>query len=108
MANTESTDLTEIPEGEAEARGILQRMFARRSTSPRHLVAPGPTEDEIRQLVRAASRAPDHMRLKPFRFVSIGPDARESLADVFSTRASVARSWRVPARRLTMRRCFWP
>jgi nitroreductase len=34
-------------------------------------------------LVWAASRAPDHQRLKPFRFFVIPSGARESLADVF-------------------------
>jgi len=34
-------------------------------------------------LMRAASRAPDHQRLRPFRFFLIAPDARESLADAF-------------------------
>lgn len=34
-------------------------------------------------LVRAASRAPDHQRLKPFRFMAVPPDQRASLADVF-------------------------
>ena len=34
-------------------------------------------------LVRAASRAPDHQRLKPFRFVLIPDAARDTLADVF-------------------------
>lgn len=46
-------------------------------------MASGPSEDAIRIIVRAASRAPDHQRLKPFRFVSIGPQVRDSLADVF-------------------------
>jgi nitroreductase len=42
-----------------------------------------PSQDEIRMIVRAASRAPDHMRLRPFRFFVIPPEAREPLADVF-------------------------
>jgi nitroreductase len=46
-------------------------------------MAPGPSDGEIRQLVRAASRAPDHQRLKPFRFLVINSDDREALADVF-------------------------
>jgi nitroreductase len=37
----------------------------------------------MRMIVRAASRAPDHMRLKPFRFLVIAPEARGTLADVF-------------------------
>ena len=46
-------------------------------------MAPGPTDEEILMLVRAASRAPDHLRLKPFRFMAIPTNAREALADVF-------------------------
>ena len=34
-------------------------------------------------LVQAASRAPDHLRLKPFRFIVVPPDRREALADAF-------------------------
>jgi nitroreductase len=70
------------PEG-SDGVALLERMWARRSTPPRHLVAPGPTDEEIRMLVRAASRAPDHMHLEPFRFVAIPPEEREALADVF-------------------------
>lgn len=33
--------------------------------------------------MRTASRAPDHQRLQPLRFLLIAPDARETLADVF-------------------------
>jgi nitroreductase len=62
---------------------LLERVWARRSMPPRHLMTPGPTAEEIRMLVRAASRAPDHMGLRPFRFVLIRPDDREALADVF-------------------------
>lgn len=62
---------------------LLERMFARRSTPPRHLGLPGPNLDEVRLLVRAASRAPDHLQLRPFRFVAIESDEREALADVF-------------------------
>ena len=66
-----------------EGMALLQRMWARRSTPPRHLMAPGPTDDEILMLVRAASRAPDHLNLKPFRFTVIRPHGRDALADVF-------------------------
>jgi hypothetical protein len=33
--------------------------------------------------VRAASRAPDHQCLKPFRLLVINPNEREAMADVF-------------------------
>jgi nitroreductase len=78
-------ETSESPDANADGLRLLHRICSRRSTPPRHLAAPGPSEDEIRMIVRAASRAPDHMRLKPFRFLVIAPDARECLADVFET-----------------------
>ncbi|WP_315975089.1 nitroreductase family protein [Microvirga yunnanensis] len=83
MSSSEMTSNVGLRDENADGLALLRRMWARRSTSPRHLVAPGPTDEEIRQLMRAASRAPDHQRLKPFRFLTIPRDARESLADVF-------------------------
>ena len=83
MSSTEIASNIDTPDGKAEGLALLRRMWSRRSTAPRHLVAPGPSDDEIRMLVRAASRAPDHQRLKPFRFLVIPPDARGPLADVF-------------------------
>jgi nitroreductase len=83
MSSTETASDIEVPGEKADGLSLLRRIWDRRSTAPRHLVAPGPSEDEIRMIVRAASRAPDHMRLKPFRFLVIPAGARESLADVF-------------------------
>ena len=73
----------EVGIGRGEGIALLRRIWNRRSTPPRHLTAPGPTDDKIRMLVRAASRAPDHLHLKPFRFLVIAPDMPQSLADVF-------------------------
>jgi nitroreductase len=83
MSDTEIASIVDAPGERADELALLRRMWARRSTAPRHLTAPGPTDDEIRMLVRAASRAPDHLRLKPFRFMAIPPNQREVLADVF-------------------------
>jgi hypothetical protein len=66
-----------------EALSLLDRLCARHSSRPGTLVAPCPSEDDIRMVARTASRAPDHQHLKPFRVISIGPDSRGSLADVF-------------------------
>ncbi|WP_114188442.1 nitroreductase family protein [Microvirga aerophila] len=80
---TTGSETSEFPDAKADGLRLLHRICARRSTPPRHLVAPGPSEDEIRMIVRAASRAPDHMSLKPFRFMVIPPDRRDALADAF-------------------------
>jgi nitroreductase len=83
MSGPEMASNTDTAGEKADGLALLRCMWARRSTAPRHLGAPGPSDEEIRMLVRAASRAPDHQRLKPFRFLVIPPDAREALADVF-------------------------
>ena len=53
-----------------------------RNSHPR-LVAPGPDEAELETILRAAMRAPDHGRLRPWRFVVIAGDRRELLGHVF-------------------------
>ena len=42
--------------------------------------APGPSEEELRQILRIAMRVPDHGKLSPWRFVVVGKDQREHLA----------------------------
>lgn len=83
MSSTEAASNVGTPAEETDGSALVRRMWVRRSTPPRHLVAPGPSDEEIHMIVRAASRAPDHQRLKPFRFLVIGPNAREALADSF-------------------------
>jgi nitroreductase len=62
---------------------LIRRIIARRSTPPRRLLPPGPSELEFEQTVRAACAAPDHKGLQPFRFEWIGQEERSALADVF-------------------------
>ena len=50
-----------------------------RNSHPR-LVAPGPDEAELETILRAALRAPDHGRLRPWRFVVIAGDRREAVS----------------------------
>lgn len=56
----------------------------RQHIGPKRLVAPGPDEAELRQLFEAAAAAPDHAQLRPWRFLVLGPAARERLALVFA------------------------
>jgi nitroreductase len=61
----------------------LALLATRHSASPKHLVAPGPTEGQLRTAFAVALRAPDHGRLIPFRFVVVRDDGLERLADLF-------------------------
>lgn len=40
------------------------------------MVEPGPSAEELREIVKIASRTPDHGKLAPWRFVHIATDAR--------------------------------
>jgi len=57
-------------------------LLARRSGNARALAAPGPDRATTDAIVFAASRAPDHGRLVPFRFLEIADSARGALADL--------------------------
>lgn len=52
-------------------RSPLSLLSSRRSTKARNLVAPGPDEAELAQILRIASRVPDHGKLAPWRFIVI-------------------------------------
>jgi nitroreductase len=54
--------------------------IASRSTA-KSLTGPGPTAEQTAQLLDAAGRAPDHGRLKPWRFIAVNGAEREIFAE---------------------------
>jgi nitroreductase len=60
----------------------LSLLETRRSGRPRDLVAPGPSAAELRRIIAAATRTPDHGKLHPWRFVHIARDRRGAFADL--------------------------
>src|SRR5690349_7860893 len=58
----------------------LSLLESRRSGKPRELVGPGPTNEELAQILTIAARIPDHGKLHPWRFVTVGDDQRDDLA----------------------------
>lgn len=63
-------------------------------TSALKLTAPGPTREHIEQIIRAGVRAPDHGRLRPWRFAVFDGAAREKLGDAMANilRAKIPQS----------------
>jgi len=57
---------------------------SRRSGKPRDLAGPGPSLDQLREMVGIAARTPDHGKLAPWRFVIVPDDKREALAALIS------------------------
>ena len=62
-------------------RSSLEAFFAtRRSGKPRDMVAPGPDDAQLRRILSAAMRVPDHGKLAPWRFVVVAPEQRDAFA----------------------------
>jgi nitroreductase len=58
----------------------LALLRTRRSGRPRDLVEPGPSPEELRQILEIALRSPDHGKLQPWRFVHVPRDRRAAFA----------------------------
>jgi nitroreductase len=62
----------------------LEVLNQRRSVPSRQLGEPGPDEAQLRQLLSAAIRVPDHGKLVPWRLLVIRGDARARLGDALA------------------------
>ena len=62
----------------------LAALSTRHSIAPPFLTAPGPDEGTLAQILSAGASAPDHGRLRPWRFIVIRGSARERLGEVFA------------------------
>ncbi|MFN0264014.1 nitroreductase [Tepidamorphus sp. 3E244] len=71
---------------------LVGYLEARRSVPARLMGEPGPSGDELAQMLTIAARVPDHGKLAPWRFIVVAADAREALAD----RVSALRKEREP------------
>jgi nitroreductase len=58
----------------------LAFLRTRRSARPRDLVEPGPSPEELREILTLAMRVPDHGKLHPWRFIHITKDRRAAFA----------------------------
>lgn len=60
----------------------LRLLALRRSTLAREMIEPGPSSDDVNDLIRLAARVPDHGKLGPWRFIVFEGDARARFGDV--------------------------
>jgi nitroreductase len=65
----------------------IDLLLRRRSVSPKDLQGPGPDTEQLRQILAAAHRVPDHGKLGPWRFVVFEGEARaqfgQALGDIY-------------------------
>jgi nitroreductase len=72
---------------------VIATLLDRRSTAA--LVEPGPTPAQIDTILRAATTAPDHGRIRPWRFVVVTGEARQRFADALED-GGVTRDAEIP------------
>jgi len=61
---------------------VLSALETRRSA--RKLTEPGPTQEQLERILRVGVNAPDHGRLRPWRFVVVTAQARLGLGDLLA------------------------
>jgi nitroreductase len=77
-------DLTDtLPEPRFSAE-MLTRLALRRSAPAQALMAPGPSPEQVRDLLRIAARAPDHGKLFPWRFLIFEPQDKALIVERLS------------------------
>ncbi|MDO8251556.1 MAG: nitroreductase family protein [Rhodoferax sp.] len=73
----------DIPTGKELSEFANALIHSRQNVSPRRLVEPGPTPQQLQDILGTAAAAPDHGQLLPWRFVIVPAARRERLAEVF-------------------------
>lgn len=67
---------------------IIDALLTRRSVLVRDLQAPGPSEEQLKVILAAAARVPDHGKLGPWRFILFAGESRGAfgrhLAEIFA------------------------
>lgn len=64
-----------------------KRLAERRSAPAQSLIAPGPSDAELDDILQLAARSPDHGKLVPWRFVVLGPQSRKEIAEQLAAMA---------------------
>lgn len=64
-------------------QSLLSLLQNRHSFPASQLIEPAPDDQQLEQILRCAVAAPDHARLRPWRFIVIRDQARHALARVF-------------------------
>ncbi|BCX19761.1 MAG: nitroreductase [Geminicoccaceae bacterium] len=62
----------------------LDALLGRRTVPPARMTGPGPDAVALERMFAAAAAAPDHGRLRPWRFLVVEGEARRALGELFA------------------------
>ncbi len=60
----------------------LDLLLSRRSGSAKTMTGPGPSPEQLRQILAAGARVPDHGKLAPWRFILFEGDGRARMGEI--------------------------
>jgi nitroreductase len=60
----------------------LDLLLSRRSCPARAMTGPGPSKEQLADILRAGARVPDHGKLFPWRFIIFEGEGRQRFADI--------------------------
>ncbi|MBT6031749.1 MAG: nitroreductase [Kordiimonadaceae bacterium] len=63
----------------------LELLSKRRSLTVKDMTAPGPNEDQLKQILTIGSRVPDHKKQVPWRFLTIDGECRADIGKTLRT-----------------------
>jgi nitroreductase len=66
---------------------VIDLLLTRNSAPIQDLQSPGPRDEQLRLILTAASRVPDHGRLQPWRFVLFRGEARDQVGELIANLA---------------------
>ncbi len=66
---------------------IIEFLLQRKSPPISQIQEPGPSDGQIDQMIRVATRVPDHGLLEPWRFILYRGEARTTVGEFFARRA---------------------
>ncbi len=73
-----------LPPFNQTAGGMLDLLLTRRSGSAKAMTGPGPTSDQLADILRCGARVPDHGKLFPWRFILFEGEARARAGDILA------------------------
>ncbi len=71
-----------LPVFNRPAPQTIDLLLSRRSGSAKAMTGPGPNAEELRTILRAAARVPDHGKLFPWRFIVFEGEARARFGEL--------------------------
>ncbi len=63
---------------------VISFLKTRRSVKPDKLAAPGPTPQQLDEILTVGARVPDHKKLTPWRYIVFEGEARARIGEVFA------------------------